>query len=354
VARADRRGPLVRAIVQAFHRAGFGSVDLLQGEIKHLDLPWQVPPLTGSTLVLEGLGLQEFIDRREGITFDLLYEFWINSLHDMFRKPDKVIGAFGWKRTSRLLHNTTIGDRHLRFCIPEGFPNNLAEYAGAMFSMEVAYTISMSRGAPLVQTASDFYVETPERGPVGVVAGIPFAPDSPWDVPVTGLIEALATSPRGAAITSYRHDPLARMRSLVFENDSRFHEAEALDSALQMLYFLQGGELNDPLPEAILAAVPQVRSVQRQIGIVQDCVEILQEWMANDRVKLLQLSERLVPEVLNKHDFAAKIWNFQRDPPLVMRESSSKKIRESLTQLRQDLIDTLPEAERSIYNKDQE
>ena len=303
--------------------------------------------------MLEGLNLREYLDRRECINFSALYEFWVNGLHDMHRKPRAVIGDSGWKATSRLMGNTTIGDRNLRFSAPEGWPVP-ADYAGAMFSMEVAHTISMSRGVPLVWNEADFYVVTPERGPVGVVAGLPAVTDSPWDVPVNGLIEALATSPRGRIITSYRHDPLARMRSLLYEDDKRFLEAEALETALQTLYFLETAGVESMLPNAILAVVPQVRSVQRQIGIVADCLEILQEWMANDRVKLLQLSERLVPEVLTKHDFAATIWNFQRQPPLVMRDSSIKKIRESLNRLRQDLIDTLPEEERLIYNKDQE
>lgn len=353
MARADRRGPLVRAIVQAVHRAGFSTSEILKSEIKHTDLPWQVPQLTGSPLVLEGLGLQEFCDRRESVDIFKVRDFWFNGLHNMYRRPKDVADQYGWKGTSPLMYNTTAGDRNLRFSVPEGWPEPV-EYAGAMFSMEVAFMLSLSRNLKIEQTVSDYYVETPEFGPIGVLRGVPSVADSPWDIPVDGMIDALATSPRGLIITECRYDLLARLRSIGLENEGRFTDHEAFDHALQILYFLEGAGRSLVLQDALNAAVPTLRNVQRQIGIVEDCSEIMQEWVTSDRVKLLQLSERLVPEVISKHAFASLVWNFQKQPPLVLRDNTVKKIRENLTQLRLDLIDTLPEAERSIYKKDQE
>lgn len=348
MARVDRRGPLVRAITRAFLRAGFGPEELLNGQVKHTDLPWQVQPLH-SDLVLEDLRLQEFCDRLEQFDLATLVEFWQFGLSDLHHNPLRIGCEYGWNRCSRILRNTSAGDRNLRFSLPENWPRP-EPWAGAVFSMEVAYTVHISKRLPLVRGDEDYYVET-EYGKVGLAFGLPTT-ESPWDSPMDGMVEVLATSPRGAISTVCRYDTLASLRSVLYENYSRFAEAEALDSALQTLRYLEGPDHTSILQDAVSGEIPQLRSIERAISIVSECSDIMLEWMAGDNVKILQIYSRLVPEVISRRSFAQLFWNFQTEPPVVMRDSTLAKVRENLKQLKQDLIYSLPEKDQLRYLKE--
>lgn len=347
MARADRIGPLSRAIVKAFYRAGFGPADLLGEDSPHVNLPWQVPPLQ-TPLSLNSMLLQTVWDRKQKVDTGALFEFWSTGLHALYHNPREMGHEYGWQRASRVLNNSTIGDRNLRFSLPEEWPKPVA-WAGALFSVEAAYLLHTCSDMPVIrEDATDtFYVDT-EHGPIGLSGGVP-ACESSWDDPMYGMLESFLGSPRGFITTTQRYDLLAKLRSLLHTHAQRFAEFDAVDMAIQTLRYLEGPAKNDHLNTAIIEMVPVVRNTQRSIGIVDDCRNIMAEWESSDRTKVLQVHGRLVPEVVSEHRFAKEIWNLQNNPPISMRASSLERINSNLKTLRRSLIELLPAEEQANY-----
>jgi hypothetical protein len=335
-------------IAKAFTRAGFAVKQVSAHSLIHDDLPWQCPPLQ-TALSLDGLDLQGYCSYTETVDVEALYRAWTLGLYDLFHAPLRACNEYGWRGMAKAMPNSNVGDRLLHLSVPEGWPKPV-EYAGAMFSIEMANLLVSGAKLEIHQGFGDFYVETP-HGAVGVKSGVPAAP-SHWDIPVSHMVEALLTSPRGRITQECRYDLLALMRSVLYEESLLFNDFEAVDAALQTYYFLEGDRRSGVLLEEMSGKHPA--ATLRAVHLLEEAIETLAVWTLNDQIKLQAIQEILVPDIFTPTEFYRKIFDTSRRQPAVLTDKALKKLKSSLLAERKLAIAGLPLEARGQFKEIEE
>lgn len=334
--RPNRASALAKAIVQAFQNAGFSPDDLLKGQIVHTDLPWQAPPLR-SQATLGGLPLSAYLDYPLKVSEEAFYNFYCEALAALGQNPAAAIGGAGWRGLAAGAANLVTGERLLRFTIPEGFPENMDHFAGHRFAIEAAHFASVSQVTKgHLEGPNDFWYET-EFGVIGIANGLPTAYSDLWDLSCEGHLEEMLSAPRGLISTACHYDILAKVRSVLYENIDKFEEFEGVELALQALRVMSNGRLCHELLQGIEGMSRVAFYRRRKIAILEECIEIMERWNLNDRMKISMLFERLVPEVMNMMVYQRKIIDPYRVLPAVLSVKTEARIIWNLKHMKEKL-----------------
>lgn len=322
---------LEKAVNTAFLTAGVKPEDIA-GPIVHTDLMWQNPPLLNTVAKLNGVYLFEYFDYVMPVDPLELYAFWRSTLPLMYHNCHKVVDVkdkclVGAKK---LLHPGIRGQRRFRLSIPEGYPREIDAYAGAMFSLEVAHLASLASGLELARDENNYYVTLADGRLMGVKDGLPVVSD-PWDTSIAGAVWEFLEMPRGQVSTTCLYDPIAKLRSILWERQEDFRgEFQAVDWALQALRSLS--DLGAPCQ--ILrnsAALPPATVSRAHIGAaLQRCLQTMNRVEVPDRSKLSMLYAELVPNVLSEAQFRNRVYNLDKPVPFSLSQLVYEKIRKSL------------------------
>jgi len=350
VARADHQTELSRAVAKAFVTAGFSSTDLLTGQIALTDLPWQCPPLQCLDTI-GGIPLYEYLDYPIGADANELWRFYKRGLEKLYVAPSLVANAQGWKNSGKVARSSSIGERNMRFSVPEDFPNHNT-YNGHVFTLECAHVFvnSCKVMSDLTCDGSNYWVST-EFGDIGIRDGM-VIDSKDWIEPMVGIVDVFLQNGRGQASTFCRYDLISKVRSVLNENAAMFDEFAGVDWALQALAKLSQDKLCGPLLHAIQSMMPDTFDAKRRIKILDEALDMLDHWVANDRVKVSSLREMLVPGVYSIGAFHNKIYNMTRPVPTILQNSTLKKIRDNLMAKRGDILKTLGPRERQALTRE--
>lgn len=348
MARLNREGALANAVARAFKQAGFVATDLLQGQIMLTELPWQCPPLV-CTELLDSYAFEDYINYPLSISIGEMGIFWKRGMAGLFANPASVVTARGWRNLSPVL-SAADGERALRFSIPEEFPQ-FTPLSGHIFTMELVQLLLNS--APVdsfVSDADNFYI-TSDAAIFGIKDGLIYQASDDW-APVNGIVDSLATNPRGQIRTTSRYDLLAKVRSLLYEYPERFEEFTGIDYALQALGMLSKDRLCSSLQDAIAGMLPDDFEARRKITIIDEAYELLSIWSSNDRIKLVSLHEMLVPDVYSETTFSTRIFDLNVDVlPAVLADKTMAKIKGNLWKDREKLFADIGPRDKPSYER---
>lgn len=323
---------LVVAVLPIFGRLGVSQETLLTGQLLHTDLVWQVPPIMPD-LTLNGLPLWELFDVPIMASEIGVYDFWATSMEAMRNSPRKVYTRLGYKG-ARTVMRASSGERQHWLSIPDGFPDRVTEFAGAIFSMECAHILKQAGYAKaLVSTESDYYVETQSGFFVGVRDGLPIEGATDWDTSVKGLVPELLGQWRGASYQGCDYDLVSKLRSALWEHRNRVPEFEAVDMVMQALRVLSHGGTLPKLQHGVLA-LDTTKSVSRnRLVVLREAQALVSQHGASDRAKILGLREMLVPVCLNKTNFSKVIFPYNREVPAMLTAAFMRGLSDNLREL---------------------
>lgn len=325
MSRTDRTRPLANAVAAAFESAGYSPAELLQGPIRLTDLSWQAPPLRCIETVA-GVPLREYLDYPLAVApVADLQDFYDLTLFRLAVSPEEAATPEGFKATGKLFPGSTAGERKLALTIPEGFPACDGS-AGAMFALEMAVLIGRSCvTSEITEDKSNFAVEM--NGKVyGIVNGRTSACTEQWDIDCTGTVQAMLEQPRGRVRVDCLYDMIARLRSVLYEEESRFAEFLGLDYALQALRILADDGVCRSLYTAIQNMSMEAFRRKQKIAAYEKAIEVMESWHYPDRAKLSMLMEILVPDCLSFRRFCQKIYNPSRAVPAVLQGRTETRI----------------------------
>lgn len=304
---------LAKAVSAAFAASNLTAEEKAPGKIEIVDLPWQAPPLITDALLMGG-ELQDYLDVPLAVDEESLRKFWVKTLQDMMYTPSRLLKRGAHTNCGWAMPKVKVGQRALRFSRPAGFPGQLEDLAGVMFSLEVAQVARCSLPIQDVVIDNDnYYVVMPDATLIGVKNGRP-ACVSDWDYDASGYIPDLLTMARGETDYTCRFDEIASLRSVLHVHRKRFPKSfEALDLALQTLRLLTlGGHCPELVQEMYVAPIDmtQARAIEQ---VLRDAVELMPVQMS-DRSKLQTLHGLLVPAVLSASGFRKYIFSNPQFP----------------------------------------
>lgn len=325
MAKLKRTKLLAEAVAASFEAAGFSPSDLLQGQIRITDLPWQAPPLLCEA-PLGGVPLHEHLAYPLGADAEELYRFYLDTLAGLKTDPENIATPEGYKGLARVLPRATAGERNLALPVPDGWPAGTYS-TGAMFAMEVArlFFTSTIHCSAFVSNANDYYATTP-WGDVGVKAGLPTACQDLWDLPCLGHVQGMLELPRGLLSTNCSYDIVARLRSALHESPEAFAEFEGVDYALQALRILAGSGLSQELKTAVERMSLTAFKRKARIKAFEEAVSVMQSWHLTDRAKVSMLMEILVPTHFTLPEFSRKVLNPLKVLPAVLANKTERRI----------------------------
>lgn len=322
---------LEKAVNAAFLRAGVKPLDTA-GQLVYTELAWQNPPLLNTVEKLNGVYLFEYFDHNLRVNPEKLYMFWKTQLqllyHNAHNAVDKEKDTLANVRKLGILET---GQQRLRFSVPEGYPDRIDMFAGALFSLEVAHLAATSTSLEFVRDENNYYVTMADGRIMGVKGGLPAISD-PWDVSIAGAVWEFLEMPRGRTSTLCLYDPLAKLRSVLWDRKDDFRgEFQAVDYALQALRRLTPlGRVPRILSSA--ATLPPATASRAHLGkALHRCLATLQREDATDRQKLSMLYAELVPNILSEAQFRYKIYNLDKPVPFNLKRSVYDRISSALT-----------------------
>lgn len=316
---------LEKAVNTAFLHAGFTFADLGQGQINLTDLPWQNPPLFCLSNLL-GINLVTYLERPVEIKEDQIFEFWRANLGRLYYTPLQAIDREGiYSGSNKLLPGESKPSNRFRFSTPEGFPKSIDEYAGAVFSMELATLISESLPYYLIRDDSNYYVTLPNNVNIGIKDGI-VATESPWDGSVAGIVWDLAEMPRGVVRTDCQYDALAKVRSLLHENAGRFKEFQGVDYALQALRVLYNHKSECSILSRAIKLKHEEPNLLFDYKALKSSLATMERKDISDRYKLDIIYGLLVPQTLSEAKYRAKIYRSRFEAPFTLSDKTIHRI----------------------------
>lgn len=341
---------LAKTVARNFVAAGFSTQDLLQGPITLTDIPWQNPPLHCQE-PLGGYAFQDYIDYPTKVAGSELYKFWKWGQEKLYASAQSVCTLEGWKGLSAAMPTASAGERALRFSVPENFPKH-HEFSGHVFTLEVVnlFIHSTSDVQNMAEDENNYYIETP-YGPIGIVDGTIFGSDL-WGADMSGLVDSYLLAQRGFIRTTCRHDLLAKVRSVLHEHAEEFDEFAGMDYALQALATLSQDRLCKELLSAIEGMLPDSFEAKRKIKLVDEALELLDEWTVNDRVKVNSMYEILTPNVYSVGEFHTRIFNAAKPVPTMLQDKTLLRIRNNLTAKRADLLKGVSAKDRKQFERE--
>lgn len=320
-----RAADLSAAVVAAFERAGFEPAHLLQGPIEITDLSWQAPPLEPEAQ-LGGMPLSVLMDQPVSVDLAALHTFYTDTLYYLRNSPHEVLTREGYKKTSKIMPRSPVGERNLVFPLPEGWPECSAT-TGQAFALEAAWLCKTSVGeiTSFVSDESNYYAVTP-LGNIGVVEGKPSVHPDIWDVNCSGMLPSMLSMPRGAPVDACFYGLIDRLRSVLHQQPESFKEFEGVDLALQALRILAADGVCKPLLTCI-QAMP-VRKFKRKalVGALAEAVGIMEDWQFTDRTKVAMLYEILVPSCMSMTVFCKRVADVRKTLPSVFTPKREQAI----------------------------
>lgn len=322
---------LEKAVNTAFLMAGVKPEDLT-GPVVHYDLMWQNPPLLNTVVKLNGVHLFEYLDYSEPIDPNKLYDFWQRTLYLMYHNCHRVVDVkdkclVGAKK---LFTPKVQGQRRFRFSIPEGYPREIDAYAGVVFSLEAAHLASISTTLELTRDENNYYVTLEDGRLMGVKDGVPVISD-PWDTSIAGAVWEFLEMPRGQITTTCLYDPIAKLRSVLWEKKEDFREQfQAVDWALQALRNLSDLGVPCHILSSAAALPPPVMSRAHFGQALQRCLQTMDRAEVPDRSKLSMLYAELVPNILSEAQFRNRIYNLDKPVPFSLSQLVYDKIKKNL------------------------
>jgi hypothetical protein len=318
---------LSRLVVQSLIKLGMGTDDVLHGELQHVNLPWQYPPLQSDATIFE-VPLQSYLETGRWVNVTALLTFWQDALMLLRNSPNKVLTMDGYRLASTVLPHARKLERNLYFSIPEGWPGSVSDRAAITLTLECAALASVNaKIAEFVSDDDNFYVTLPDGNQIGIRDGLPIVASEIWDVPVDGLVQEMLKAPRGDVWEGCDWNIISKVRSIAWEHQSRIKDFEAVDWCLQTLRIIDGSR-------ALLEAVRRIKvtayQMQRRIDVLSECSSIMARRGITDRQRIMMLYDLLVPEVLNVSQFASKIYTGFREPSAVLTQTKLTKIEETL------------------------
>jgi hypothetical protein len=330
VNRASTATTLSRLVVEALVKIGLTEKDVLGGAFQHTDLPWQVPPLVIEA-TLFGAALSEYIDVPTYVHVDHLINLFTDALNDMRNNPRKVLTPDGYKATGLALPHTRASERHLTFSMPDGFPGSVSEYAGTTLGLECAHLLrTNAKVTDFVSDDDNYYAVLPSGTEIGVKDGMPTWASDQWDFPVSGMVQELLRSPRGAVWEGCDYNVIARVRDVAYTYQKHIVEFEAVDWALQALRVIDG-------ERELLRAVKSIKKVAyertERMAALRQAVEISKMMAISDRQRVETLKTLLVPDILKPGQFSKYIYTFYGVVPVLVAGQTMMKIQENVAAL---------------------
>jgi hypothetical protein len=327
---------LEKAVTTAFFAAGITQANMYSGAIQFTDLPWQNPPLTAQQKLL-GIPLKEYLKTNIDTDLNNLYKFWQEKLGVMYHNPSTLLlKDDSFDGLDQVFRRTQLGQKRLCFSLPAGYPNHVDEYAGIVFSLEVADVAMNCTNFERTTTENDYYVTFPDGRILGVKHGLP-AVASPWEAAARGIVWDLLDMPRGYTEYNCLHDPLAKLRSLLHENRDKFPEFVAVDYAMQALRRLYR---HNGMCSILLKAAKITNNLQdykAQIKAVKTAIATMERNDISDRSKAQILYSTLVPMVWVETKFNSKVVNINGKLPFTFANSVLDRINNNLAVALKDL-----------------
>ena len=336
--RVDRAVELASIVVRTMLSAGLSHSELVTGEIKFTDLSWQCLPLITKAEIADQQ-LDTVLAYSSGCQAYALYDWWADALEKLHEPGAPALDdQQGYKGLSRILINAPVGERLLRFSVPEGWPD-VHPVSGIMLSMEVAQVAFNTFGGAMHIDEENFYVET-DAGDIGVRDGLPAVP-SPWKESAAGDVAMLSETSRGRIRRTCHYDIFAKLRSCLYENDLIFEQSfVGLDYALQALERLSAGFVENELLSAINSMRRREFSTRQQITAVEESLAYFDQWYANDRIKMMEIAQILVPTVYTDKLFNRQVVKMEFMPSYFTPKQEAR-IKETLLAKQQELINNL-------------
>jgi hypothetical protein len=297
---------LSRVVAEAF--AVHVTDEQKSGPIVHTDLPWAVPPLR-TTVTLSGVPLAEYLDPQLSMDPDQLIAFWHKTLQAMWHTPAASVYRGQYRGLNTLMPKVRHGIRMLLFSVPLGYPAQLEETAGVLFSLEVAHLAALSiPHAHVVDDDSNYYVVLHDGREIGVKAGRPII-HSPWEYDASGMVWYFLDTMRGNASYACQYDQIAKLRSILYENQQTLAPVfEGLDMALQALRVMSVGGRCPDLLSATARSVGKIDVLREKERILWGAIDIMRAPMVDQR-RLQALYALLVPEYFGRSAFRKYIFS---------------------------------------------
>jgi hypothetical protein len=305
---------------------------ILQGQLEFTQLPWQVPPIIVDA-ALGGRKLQEYFDEPMKLNEKAFYTFWLDAMQGLMDNPSKTFGLQGYRRLVGVTREHA-GIRLLRFSKPEGFPDKITDYAGAILSLECAHACRVAGLArEFCNTDSDYWVVTHSGYEIGVRNGLPISGAERWDTSVSGIVQELLRMPRGDVFYGCDYDLVSRLRSFLHAEKHRLLEFEAADWALQALRVL----LQQRHSPNLLRQVQRLETTKRVFGArleaFREADGLMETSGYSDRQKLQVLKDTLVPEFLTRSRFSREIYPYNAEIPAVLSQAALWRVQGGLKAL---------------------
>lgn len=335
---------LAKAVSAAFAMSSLTQEEKTPERLAFTDLPWQAPPLLAAQL-LGGAPVHEYFDVPVPIDEKTIYEFWQQTLHQMWVSPSRLVRKGALATCGTYMPKVKVGQRALRFAVPAGYPELVDETAGTLFSLEVAHACAISLPVTRIVSNNDsYYVEL-----LGQTIGVRFgriACESPWEFDASKMVPDLLAMPRGAVDYTCHFDQIASLRSVLYSNRARFpNNFDAIDYALQGLRLLTRGAAHCPaLVEQMYVAPLNMIEIRTQERALRDCIQTAKDNSISDRSKLQVMHHLLVPDVLSASGFRSNVFS-NPNYPFTLAEGKLEQIE---GWLRQEYKTRIPEEMRQL------
>lgn len=329
--RGEARAPtLARLVVEALVKIGLTQEEVLLGPITHATLPWQIPALVVEAPIFE-VPFSDYIDTPMVVNVEALVNLWSDALSFMRNRPDKVLTPDGYRATSYALPHLRAGERQLHLSMPDGYPGGITDYAGATLSLECAHLLSKNaRTERFVSDEDNYYVTLPGGTEVGVKNGLPSMYDDQWDLPVSGMVQEMLRTPRGAVWEGCDHDIIAKLRSVCYDYQKSIKDYEAVEWALQTLRIIKG-------QQQLLDAVRSIKSFSYMRGMrmraLKEALTVSKQVSLTDRQRVDALKAILVPEVLSSAKFTKQVYSYYIPPPPMLTEKALARLQAGVQEL---------------------
>lgn len=324
MAKVNRTRVLAEAVASSFEAAGFSPVALLQGPINITDLGWDTPPLKAEA-TLQKVPFSSYLDYPMGVKGAELYNLYERGLYLLREEPETLADNEGIRNLTSVLPTSKSGERKLVLPTPVDWPTG-DHLSGARFAADVAHLFRTSSADCLefVDEGNNYWARTP-WGPVGLVEGQPTLSKDIWDAPCTD-VQSLLQMPRGLNSATCHYDLIARLRSVLHENDSKFAEFEGMDLALQALRVLSDGQLCRDLQRAVEQMSLAAFKRKARSAAFAEAVTVMESWHLTDRTKISMLFEILVPAHYRLEVYARKILDPRKVLPAVLSRKTETRI----------------------------
>lgn len=310
---------LASAVARSYMLADLSHEQRHPERIEFTRLAWMAPPLMPAG-TLQGEDLSVYFDYPLKMDSQSLHRFWVQTMHDLWHKPETTMRTGIYPGLSTLLRTTKVGSRALRFAQPAGWPNQIELQAGVALSLEVAHAAYLSMPCQRrVLTTNDYIVTAADGTEFGVRAGRPII-DTPWTYDASGEVFEMLEQPRGAVTYDCHYDQIAQVRSVLHTYPDAFRDDfHGLDTALQALRVLSWNSHCPNLVTALRVEPMNIPALKIKARALEDCLAAMESNRLNDRQKLHCLYGTLVPDVLSQSAFRKHIFSSPNFPFTMLR-----------------------------------